>query len=94
MPSHRYDRMGEDVQAPFREELRLSQVLLILLIGLVAIGLFVAAQVQAEKRRRTLSTWAYSHGLEFQALHDSGFGDRYPHFVCLNKGENLNFVRS
>lgn len=32
--------------------------------------------------------WAFSHNLEFHAVHDKGFGDRYPHFECLNKGDN------
>jgi hypothetical protein len=58
------------------------------LILVVVIGVAIAAQVQAAKRSRALAAWAFSHDFEFHAVRDKGFGDRYPHFECLNVGES------
>ena len=66
----------------------MSPLFLILLVIGVAIGLLIVAHAQAEKRREALIAWAFPHGLDFQAVHAKGFGDRYPHFECLNKGHS------
>ncbi len=68
----------------------MSQAFLVLaiILFLFGIGVAVAALVSVRRRRQALAGWAFSHGLDFHPAHDSGFGDRYPHFPCLNKGKD------
>jgi hypothetical protein len=66
----------------------LGQAFFILLIVLASIGLLVPVMVNAWRRSQTLVEWAFAHGLEFDSAHDNGFGNRYPHFACLGKGQD------
>ena len=65
----------------------MGQAILILLIVFFGVGLFIAAQAKVERRRQELARWSSSRGLEFRPSRDRDFGDRYPHFACLNKGD-------
>ena len=66
----------------------MGQTFLILLIVVVGIGLAVAVAANRSRRTQSLAAWANSHDLTFHSARDSGFGVRYPHFACLNKGDN------
>ena len=66
----------------------MGQWCLIVAIVAIAIGIMVLGQIQADKRRRALAAWGSLRGLEFYPARDSGLGDRYAHFACLNHGEN------
>ncbi len=64
----------------------MDQAILILLVVLFGVGVFIVAWAIAETRRQALAKWSASRGLKFHPSRDGTFGDRHPHFACLNKG--------
>jgi hypothetical protein len=60
----------------------------IFLVIMVMAGFIGYAIWDAAQRRKSLSTWAASSGLDFSAAKDHGLDDRYPGFSCLRRGHS------
>lgn len=63
-------------------------VFVILLFIAVAVGLWLYGRWAAEKRRQALAAWAARRGLRFSPGEDAGMDGRFPHFDCLQNGDN------
>jgi hypothetical protein len=66
------------------EESPLGYGILVLVALLVGIGVAVATLANQWKRSQSLARWAASRGLQIHLSPDHCFGNRYPHFACLN----------
>ena len=60
---------------------------IVIVIGAI-IGLSIWQKRKTDKRRQEIADWARSRGLSFRPSNDSGIGNRFLLFQCLQQGEN------
>ena len=68
------------------------QTVLIIAVIVIIIGAIISLSIwskrKADKRRQAMADWAKSKGLSFRPGNDSGIGNRFRLFKCLQQGEN------